>query len=144
MSELHKQDEITNYIRTCIEAQERNSTDNFQNIKKKVQKELRHLNTQRKIIFGLKIFIHWAILLCLAVTKTHQPIIQYLVTFLKAITFFNSNNSLANLFENIKTHNEVFPANKYEFVAFTGFENGNSAPYVEPIFKQLIMMLVFM
>ncbi len=53
----------------------------------------------------------------------------------KSNNLFNAKNSISKLFDNVNAHNEVFPKNKYEFVGFTGHNEGGT-PYVEPIFKQ--------
>lgn len=55
----------------------------------------------------------------------------------KANNLANSKNFILNLFEAISIHNRIFPISGYEFVGFTGIDNGtNRTPYIEPIFKQ--------
>lgn len=49
----------------------------------------------------------------------------------KVNNLMNSKGILP-LFERLKLHNQLFPESKYEFVGFTGFDNGS----VFPIFKQ--------
>lgn len=54
----------------------------------------------------------------------------------KSNNLSNHNDSILELFDSIKYHNEIFQCDKYEFVGFTGHENKNREPYIEPIFKQ--------
>lgn len=55
----------------------------------------------------------------------------------KSNNLFNSNQLISQLLEQIENHNAVFPETAYEFVGFTGLENGpNRPPYVEVIIKQ--------
>ncbi|MEC3966789.1 hypothetical protein [Flagellimonas halotolerans] len=55
----------------------------------------------------------------------------------KSNNLANSEYLISNLFKGIAIHNLLFPANNYEFVGFTGLDNGPTrTPYVEPVFKQ--------
>lgn len=55
----------------------------------------------------------------------------------KSNNLANSKDFISNLFESISMHNSLFPNNGYEFVGFTGIDNGSiRVPYIEPIFKQ--------
>ncbi|MEX0313537.1 MAG: hypothetical protein AB3N18_05125, partial [Allomuricauda sp.] len=57
-------------------------------------------------------------------------------TLYKSNNLFNSK-TISGLFDYVELHNQLFPNTKYEFVGFTGLDNGpKRAPYVEPIFKQ--------
>lgn len=48
----------------------------------------------------------------------------------------NADHSISNLIWQIEKHNSYFPETYIEIIGFTGFENKNRAPYVEPILKQ--------
>ena len=55
----------------------------------------------------------------------------------KANNLFNSGFLISNLFKQLTIHNILFPETKYDFVGFTGFDNGqNRIPYVEVIIRQ--------
>ena len=55
----------------------------------------------------------------------------------KSNNLFNSGFLISNLFKQLTIHNILFPETKYDFVGFTGFDNGKSRiPYVEVIIKQ--------
>lgn len=55
----------------------------------------------------------------------------------KSNNLLNSKNSISNLFKSVEIHNLLFPFTAYEFVGFTGIDNGeNRVPYIEVIFKQ--------
>lgn len=55
----------------------------------------------------------------------------------KSNNLANSKNLISNLFESITIHNRIFPDTAYEFVGFTGIDNGSSKPpYIEVVFKQ--------
>jgi hypothetical protein len=51
-----------------------------------------------------------------------------------------NTRTITNLFNKVLLHNCLFPEVKYEFVGFTGIDNGtNRIPYVEVIFKQQLV-----
>lgn len=58
---------------------------------------------------------------------------------------YKSNNlmntrTITGLFEKVILHNKFFPETNYEFVGFTGIDNGlNREPYIEVIFKQQLI-----
>ncbi len=55
----------------------------------------------------------------------------------KSNNLFNSKFLISNLFKQIQIHNTLFPETHYEFVGFTGVDNGlNRPPHVEVIIKQ--------
>ncbi len=55
----------------------------------------------------------------------------------KSNNLSNHHDSILGLFDSIKYHNEIFDCDKYEFVGFTGIDNGaNKTPHIEPIFRQ--------
>jgi len=60
------------------------------------------------------------------------------LTVFKANNLINSQGSISFLFDMVNAHNQIFPETRYEFVGFTGIDNGDSrTPYIEPIFKQV-------
>lgn len=54
----------------------------------------------------------------------------------KSNNLSNSDFLISNLIEQTLLHNALFPNTKYTLEGFTGFENGNSAPFVEVILSQ--------
>lgn len=58
---------------------------------------------------------------------------------------YKSNNlmntqTITGLFEKVALHNQFFPDTKYEFVGFTGIDNGaEREPYIEVIFRQQLI-----
>lgn len=55
----------------------------------------------------------------------------------KSNNLFNSGFLISNLFKQLTIHNILFPETKYDFVGFTGFDNGKSRiPYIEVLMKQ--------
>jgi hypothetical protein len=58
-------------------------------------------------------------------------------TVYKSNNLLNSKNRISNLFKSVELHNLIFPFTSYDFVGFTGLDNGvNRVPYIEVIFKQ--------
>lgn len=54
----------------------------------------------------------------------------------KSNNLSNSDFLISNLIEQTQLHNALFPNTKYTLEGFTGFENGNSTPFVEVILSQ--------
>ncbi|MDR1274681.1 MAG: hypothetical protein LBK12_09050 [Odoribacteraceae bacterium] len=55
----------------------------------------------------------------------------------KSNNLFNSQNSVANLLDQVAAHNQLFPWTRYDLVGFTGIDNGGRrAPYIEVILRQ--------
>jgi len=55
----------------------------------------------------------------------------------KANNLMNSQGRISKLLDMIENHNNTFPETRYEFVGFTGIDNGaNCPPYIEVILRQ--------
>ncbi len=58
----------------------------------------------------------------------------------KSNNLSNYHDDILKLFDSVNYHNEIFDCDKYEFVGFTGIDNGaNKTPYIEPIFRQFYL-----
>jgi hypothetical protein len=54
----------------------------------------------------------------------------------KSNNLFNSNQSVAQLLDQVAAHNEIFPETAYTIEGFTGIENNNRAPHIEVVLSQ--------
>jgi hypothetical protein len=58
-------------------------------------------------------------------------------TVFKSNNLFNYGDSIQNLLNAVRIHNELFPETRYDLVGFTGIDNGATrTPYIEVILKQ--------
>ncbi len=131
VNELQKEDEVANYIRTSVAAAGAEQQRSRQELEK---------------------------IASLEYAKTHNVWITDLYSLgdpmpgggnentlaynirdgfvYKANNLINHNDSILLLFDSIKYHNEIFECDKYYFIGFTGIDNGEKTPYIQPIFKQ--------